>query len=224
MQTGGKEPKDVLRTIAKKRLALNEYEKLIAVLMPLERWQRIAFSAACAERVSLIFRSFGSPESQELYEQGLKLVWCAIKKEDLAPQAKQLIKKIDNATEAEEVVPDLTDFAKRALNILAYALEAVARNEIEPAEWTCAVALEFRGELDHLLSEDSQRIKLYPPGETPPSGPLLVREFKHQRRTLELIKSVRKPDAELVGLLRHLSQDANKELEFAVSEIRNGRR
>jgi hypothetical protein len=58
----------------------------------------------------------------------------------------------------------------------------------------------------------------------PPPGPLKKLELKHQRQILELLKSLRKPDAELISSLRRLAQEANKDLEFAVSEIRKGRR
>jgi uncharacterized protein YjaG (DUF416 family) len=57
---------------------MNECDLIDAELLRLERWKRIAFAAACAERVAVVFRSFGSPESQALYEEGLDLAWQGV--------------------------------------------------------------------------------------------------------------------------------------------------
>ena len=93
------------------------------------------------------------------------------------------------------------------------------RNEVEPATWTCGEGLSFRRELDDLLTEEAQCITMVHPGESMPWGLLQKLELK-QRQTLELIKSAREPNAELISSLRLLACDANKDLEFVVSEIR----
>lgn len=209
----------------KMAMMTDNYEKIVGQLMGLERWQCIAFAAACAERAALIFRSFGSPDSQKLYEQGLEMAWLGVTQQGLASQADQLIKKLNNMPEAEEDPEIFTyHYAQRSLIILVYALEAVRGNHIERARWTCSEALEFRDGLDDLLTEESQRIESYDLSDPPPPGALEILELKHQQQVLDLIKSVREPSSGLINSLRQLAQEANKDLQAPVSEIRKGRR
>ena len=73
---------------------MDDYETIAADLMRLERWRYVAFAAACAERVALIFCSFGSPESVALYKQGLELAWLGVTQEGVASRAEQIANKI----------------------------------------------------------------------------------------------------------------------------------
>jgi uncharacterized protein YjaG (DUF416 family) len=202
---------------------MNRCDLINAELVRLERWKRIAFAAACAERLAVVFRSFGSPESQALYKEGLDLAWQGVTHDDLVPQAKRFIEKIYNAPEAEEDLKGSIYYSQSPLILVAYALETQVRSEPERVTWASGQGLNFRSELDAVLEGPSEQTVAYPPGEWPPDGPLLKLEFQHQYQILELLKSAQKPDAELIGLLRHLAQEANKDLEFVVSEIRQGR-
>ena len=201
------------------------YDKVTAELLRLDRWQFVAFAAACAERIALIFRSFGSPESVRLYEEGLEMAWRGVTQKEVAAEAQQLIKEFEATPEGEEDPEIFTyHYAQRALAILTYALEAIVRNHVEPATWSCGEGLNFRSALDDLLRDESLRLKPHYLSDAPPPGPLEVLELKHQRETLELIKSVHAPNSELISSLRRFARDANKDLELAVSEIRKGRR
>src|ERR1044071_5505481 len=104
---------------------VNDFERTAARLMGLEQWQYIAFAAACAERVALIVRNFGSPESQALYEQGLELVWPGVTRRDVAAQAMQLIEKIEDAPEVELDAPGIAGYVARPLYIMEYALKTM---------------------------------------------------------------------------------------------------
>jgi hypothetical protein len=204
-------------------MTMDDYQKIVADLRSLERWQRIAFAAGCAERAAVIFRSFGSPESQALYEEGLELAWLGVTHEDRAPQANMVINKMSNAPEAEEGLTGSIYFTTHPLFLVIYALETQVRSEPDPVIWTGNLGLYFRNELDSLFEGESAITKIYPPGEMGPDGPLEKLELKHQRKTLELLKSAQKPDVELITLLRRLANEANKDLESVVSEIREGR-
>lgn len=203
-----------------KEKKMDDHDKILADLMRLERWQRVAFAAACAERVALFVRSFGCSESVALYEQGLEMAWLSVTRKDLGSQAKRLIKKLEKSPEARIGVERNDAYVGTSLNILAHALEAGAGNDVEAAEQACDLILEFRSDTDNFLTEESQRITKYNMDNPPPSGPLEVLELKYQLQTLELIKSAQEPNAELINSLRRLSQEANRDLEFAVSELR----
>ncbi len=202
-------------------MIMNDNEKIIADLMRLKRWQYIAFAVACAERVALIFRSLGHPESVVLYEQALETAWAAITQEDFIPQAEQLIKKLENTPEADVDDSKLPEFyATEAMSILAYALAAVVRKDREPAKWVCNTSLGLRDGLNYILTEESKRQNTFDANNPFVPGPLEVLELKHQQQSLELLKSAKEPNAELISSLRRLSQEANKELELAVAELR----
>jgi hypothetical protein len=177
------------------------------------------FYPACAERVALIAHSFGCPESQALFEQGLELAWLGTIHKGLSAQARQLIEEIENAPETGQDVPGAAYYAGKPLYLVEFALEVVVTSEVEPALRACAGGMDFRSELDSVLREESQRMRSFPPGEMPPAGPLEILEVKHQRQSLDLLKSAREPDAELISRLRQAAREANRDLELVVSEV-----
>ena len=196
------------------------YGEIKTALRKLQHWQQVAFSVACAERISPAFRYSAAPESVALYDAGLELAWRAAAGECVESEAEQLQLKFADIPEATVEDSGLPQWeAMEAAAILDAALRGIQYDDPMLSIDACAQALDMLPSFDYVLADPSSRAAMDELNGPHQEGPFEAREMRFQEETIRLLSSGQRDRAELVGLLRQLSKDAARDFEPVIPEF-----
>ena len=199
---------------------MTDYEEIVSELPKLSPWARAAFAAGCAERVAPLVRHLNQPGADSTFQTALEGLYGLLTgapvnvARRLAVQVRDFLE--ENSTDDSD---SPVYYSSEAIGILVYAFEALEAGDTKPAGWASSAAMDIAGEVDNVMVEDWRTPVIIDPRNQPPPGPLEEREVAAQRESLRLLSSAREPDAELLGSLRRLSQEASRELDARVPEF-----
>jgi uncharacterized protein len=196
-------------------LRFYDFESLEKELEGLPTLHRIAFAAACCERLLPNYNAFAREESwgaPSLLRAALDEVWQILegKPVDIAT-----LKKLRNACDSDDIVPHSDDFcgyvaeAQEAAIAIYKTLDACIEEQtlqhvIEAAE-RVAFTIEFSTDWDVLI-ETEEYI------ETVARHPFTVREMAKQNEILERLKSTKELNHDFLEWLRTSFDNDGKSL------------
>jgi hypothetical protein len=219
-------PGELPRPIPEVGAAVDAYSEIQAALPGRPRWQLVAFTAGCAQRLLPMAAHLGGPSIAEPAQAGVALAWNAAAGRTLQPELEQAISDLRQAMEAApEDRLGRKLLAAWAMDLTVFALEAAATSTLPPwgaAQAAAAGAIDLLGQVDLALGHLplQHRVIIEPDdGEEEPHGPLQTKEIQAQQTSIALLDMGDRPDTQAIEAVRRLSQAQAAELVEVMPEF-----
>jgi len=194
--------------------------EIAAEIAGLEKWQRVALAAMCAESLSPVIARFAQPDTQRAFEQGLDCAWKSVRNESLdsrALAARATLNDLHESTCDDSNIPAYEVMI--VLSILAYTLDSILENDSARCVTdACTAATDQYSGYDYVLTTGNQARKI-DPCNPPPPGRLESLLIQTQFRSIQVTRSIGKPQSDLVEEMQTLAKQLATEIERVLPTI-----
>jgi hypothetical protein len=201
---------------------MNYEENEQKILMSIDRmtkWQRVLFSAACAERVAPMYRRMAVSEHAEIFENALTMVWSSCKARSEPHEIDALVLRLDKALYEGSDEPNKRDYyGTRSGNTVFYALSGIQSEDGAREDTISAFfhEIDIADQLDgdQVIPFEKKRLS----GGTLAPGPVVNMTVGAQLESIEMILGHKDIDQDLVDSVRlQVRQYAEKFDELVVT-------
>ena len=143
----------------------------------------VAFCAACAERLGVVYRLLSDPDEREWFDDLLDLGWRAAAGEDVDEQCVDVLESTDLEAAMGEDQADQSFYTGQALALALNTLAVHLRLDVNKVELSGQTTQSLLSDFDFELAGATPRTTAF--GEQPPPpGPLQALEIEEQQEFL----------------------------------------
>jgi len=192
---------------------MSHLANIVSMVGGLNQRQQAVFALACAERVAPVFRRLALPESAKVFDDVLGTAWLSITSEKCVTNAARglgLINGLPEATADDSLRPEY--YAMRSLSVLAYALQALAGDDLPVAiKSACSAALDLCAGCEFIICGKGTRKIVY--GQSPSLPEVLESvEMAAQNATLQALQNKTGLNESLCKNIRQMAKETSDQL------------
>jgi hypothetical protein len=196
---------------------MSHVSDIVTMVGRLRRREQAVFALACSERIAPVFRQLASAESVKTYEKISDAAWMSIMSDGRVASAMRgldVVNGLPEATVDDSLRPEY--YAMLSLSVLAYALQALAEDDLPVAiNSTCCAAIDVCRNCDFIIA--GRKTRKVASGETPSShGELESAEIVAQNAVLQTLQATTTLSDALCQNIRRMAKETSVQLAQAL--------